>query len=81
MYSDRQHDTSHKFVGMRMTHTQMTSRMVSDDGSGNDEGGDDDADDDRQQISSTMNGYDKDYMIHKFAKSNYNYLDPNFLPE
>lgn len=77
MYSDRQHATTHKFVGMRMTHTQMTSRMVSDDGSGND---DDDGDDDRQQMSST-NGYDKDYMIHKFGKDNYNYLDPNFLPE
>lgn len=77
LYSDRQHPTAHKFVGMRVTHAQMTSRMASDDGSGND---DDDADDDRQQASGS-NGYDKDYMINKFGKVNYNYLDPNFLPE
>lgn len=76
LYSDRQHPTSHKFVGMRITHTQMPSRMVSDDGSGND---DDYADDERP--TNTTNGYDKDYMIHKFSKANYNYLDPNFLPE
>ncbi|KAG4077490.1 hypothetical protein HA402_002917 [Bradysia odoriphaga] len=78
LYSDRQHPTSHKFVGLRTTNTQMTSRMVSDDGSGNE---DDDTDDiDRQQVNEN-NGYDKDYMIHKFSKANYNYLDPNFLPE
>lgn len=78
LYSDRQHPTSHRFVGLRMTNTQMASRMVSDDGSGND---DDDADDvDRQQVNAN-NRYDKDYMIHKFSKVSYNYLDPNFLPE
>lgn len=55
----------------------MPSRMVSDDGSGNDE---EYADEERQQVDST-NAYDKDYMIHKFRKRNYNYLDPNFLPE
>lgn len=55
----------------------MPSRMVSDDGSGND---DEYQDDEKPQTNST-NAYDKDYMIHKFSKANYNYLDPNFLPE
>ncbi len=80
LYSERQHPTSHRFVGMRVgQHTQMASRMVSDDGSDDDDDEDDTADD-RQQMN-LSNGYDKDYMIHKFAKANYNYMDPNFLPE
>ncbi|KAJ6640782.1 ZZ-type zinc finger-containing protein 3 [Pseudolycoriella hygida] len=79
LYSDRQHDTSHKIVGLRMNHTQMTSRLVSDYGSGNDDG---DTEDDRiSSQTNSNNGYDKDYMIHMSSKSNYNYLDPNFLPE
>lgn len=77
LYSDRQHPLDHKFVGIRMTHSQMVSRIPSDDGSGND--GDDDGDDDKQMNDAS--GYDKDYMLHKFSKTNYNYLDPNFLPE
>lgn len=90
------HTITHKFVALRVSSVAMTtdasSRMVSDDNSDDDDvDEDEDSRDDGggggDDVATSSKGhkpravYDKDYLLGNFSQQDYNYLDPNFLPQ
>lgn len=71
--TDDRHSLDHKIIGLR-----VSSRCPSDDDDDNADGDEDES----RELSNDNPMMDKDYMANKFSSANdYNYLDPNFLPE
>lgn len=73
----KRHSISHRFVGIRVINqTDHSIKQISE----NETESDDDVDGDLKMYN--FNGHDRDYLPEKFNQNvDYNYLDPNFLPE
>lgn len=73
----KRHPISHRFVGIRVVNqTDHSIKQISDNESESDE------DVDGEIKLDNINGHDKDYFLEKFNQNaDYNYMDPNFLPE
>lgn len=91
--SETHHPISHKYIALRTSSggsgaaaSRAQSDLDSEDDSSNHrmEDDNDDAVDDTKgaydDLQRSDNIFDKDYIPHKFNRD-YNYLDPNFLPQ
>lgn len=84
--SKRCHPIAHRFIGLRVASrsgsTSVSKTNTDVDSESDDEFFDNKTSSNRQSGESQQNLYDKDYMPQKFSQNeDYNYLDPNFMPE
>ncbi|CAD7080756.1 unnamed protein product [Hermetia illucens] len=76
--SDDSHPVHHKFNGVRVSHVASSNAPRTNSPFEEDSENDEDS----NKAGFETNVFDKDYMPSKFSKhEQYNYLDPNFLPE
>lgn len=62
---------------------QQSEQLEADSDAGDDDGSDDNSSRQPNTDSSAQNdvGYDRDYVPKSFVNNEYNYMDPNFMPE
>lgn len=84
MQSDNPHPTTHKLIAIRvLSELQPSSRQFDADSDGSDDYASDENTKQTNDFISQSSDikYDKDYVPKSFSSNDYNYMDPNFMPE